>query len=386
MAVLFSVQCTESSEVIYYLFTNGPFVSQVQCPWRKRNSCICIEVFARISFHPNQSTSVCATGSTSTPQDCELPSLQRIRDSSLLQAISKTTQITLLLRTAKQEQIATVIWNTLSQQPLLRVAPANVFVAFTVAGLVLRMCPNSYITWRYTRKGAVWSLPVYPVQVVCPTFSTVPEYQDEWRILVRNLPSSQLKTKKSKQAHALALQSCLPNSVLDGGLDAQEMRGDEPSGKRAKRAENQSRTQNPNLSRALEHIMQVAAEAQDAQSSSPMLRQVSWNCVPVSGHWAHATFCLKAVRDEEVSHILRQILKEIKGLREDTKRQTEETREVSKLLKDFLGSRIPSQDLSGRPSNGSKWIWWLLKQSLTVIAETQDPNWRTIPWHDREVH
>eukprot|EP00960_Hanusia_phi_P046268 757728-Hanusia_phi.AAC.1 len=194
------------------------------------------------------------------------------------------------------------------------------------AGLVLRMCPNSYITWRYTRKGAVWSLPVYPVQVVCPTFSTVPEYQDEWRIL--------LKTKKSKQAHALALQSCLPNSVLDGGLDAQEMRGDEPSGKRAKRAENQSRTQNPNLSRALEHIMQVAAEAQDAQSSSPMLRQ--------------------AVRDEEVSHILRQILKEIKGLREDTKRQTEETREVSKLLKDFLGSRIPSQDLSGRPSNGSK--------------------------------
>uniref|UniRef100_A0A7S4NQZ3 Uncharacterized protein n=1 Tax=Guillardia theta TaxID=55529 RepID=A0A7S4NQZ3_GUITH len=120
-------------------------------------------------------------------------------------------------------------------------------------------------------------------------------------------------------------------------MDSQEIRGDEPPCKRAKRRDSQSRAQNPNLSRALEHIMQVAAEAQDAQSSSPMLRQ--------------------AVRDEEVSHVLRQVLKEIKGLREDTKRQTEETREVSKLLKEILGNRIPSQELGGRPSN-----------------EAQDPN------------
>ncbi|EKX40084.1 hypothetical protein GUITHDRAFT_113821 [Guillardia theta CCMP2712] len=149
---------------------------------------------------------------------------------------------------------------------------------------------------------------LHHLAVVCPTFPTIPEYQDEWRILVRNLPSSQLKTKKSKQAHALALQSCLPSSVLDGSLDSQEIRGDEPPGKRAKRGDSQSRAQNPNLSRALEHIMQVAAEAQDAQSSSPMLRQARVGRGRLSG----INICMKAVRDEEVSHVLRQVLKEIK--------------------------------------------------------------------------
>ena len=111
----------------------------------------------------------------------------------------------------------------------------------------------------------------------------------------------------------------------------QEIRGDEPPGKRAKRGDSQSRAQNPNLSRALEHIMQVAAEAQDAQSSSPMLRQARVGRGRLSG----INICMKAVRDEEVSHVLRHVLKEIKVRRlYDANENKTQSRDYEKTQRD----------------------------------------------------